>query len=113
MTIAAAMMPPISSIFSPKPNHTQTTADATIPFANPFAKPTKTSLISTRREFFQVTSPSASPRTITAGAHLLFVAKNLERIGDHATNIAEMVYYAATGERLAERVKGQGAADAR
>jgi phosphate transport system protein len=33
---------------------------------------------------------------------LLFVAKNLERIGDHATNIAEMVYYAATGERLVE-----------
>jgi len=33
---------------------------------------------------------------------LLFVAKNLERIGDHATNIAEMVYYAATGERLAD-----------
>jgi phosphate transport system protein len=31
---------------------------------------------------------------------LLFVAKNLERIGDHATNIAEMVFYAATGERL-------------
>lgn len=33
---------------------------------------------------------------------LLFVAKNLERIGDHATNIAEMVYYAATGERLTD-----------
>ena len=33
---------------------------------------------------------------------LLFVAKNLERIGDHATNIAEMVYFAATGERLVE-----------
>jgi phosphate transport system protein len=33
---------------------------------------------------------------------LLFVAKNLERIGDHATNIAEMVFYAATGERLAD-----------
>jgi phosphate transport system protein len=33
---------------------------------------------------------------------LLFVAKNLERIGDHATNIGEMVYFAATGERLAE-----------
>jgi len=32
----------------------------------------------------------------------LFVAKNLERIGDHATNIAEMVYYAATGDRLVE-----------
>jgi phosphate transport system protein len=33
---------------------------------------------------------------------LLFVAKNLERIGDHATNIAEMVFFAATGERLAD-----------
>ena len=40
-------------------------------------------------------------------AHLLFVAKNLERIGDHATNVAEMVYFAATGERLAERTRGQ------
>lgn len=36
---------------------------------------------------------------------LLFVAKNLERIGDHATNIAEMVYFAATGERLTESVE--------
>jgi phosphate transport system protein len=34
---------------------------------------------------------------------LLFVAKNLERIGDHATNIAEMVYYAATGHHMADR----------
>jgi phosphate transport system protein len=49
------------------------------------------------------------PATITEAAHLLFVAKNLERIGDHATNIAEMVYYAATGERLAERSRGQDA----
>jgi phosphate transport system protein len=40
---------------------------------------------------------------ITAATHLLFIAKNLERIGDHATNIAEMVYFAATGEQLAER----------
>ena len=47
------------------------------------------------------------PGKISEAAHLLFVAKNLERIGDHATNIAEMVYYAATGERLAERTKGQ------
>ena len=31
------------------------------------------------------------------GAHLLFIAKNLERIGDHATNIAEVVYFEATG----------------
>ncbi len=43
---------------------------------------------------------------ITAATHLLFVAKNLERIGDHATNIAEMVYYAATGERLVDRPRG-------
>jgi phosphate transport system protein len=40
------------------------------------------------------------PRTITACAHLLFVAKNLERIGDHATNIAEIVHYEITGEDL-------------
>ena len=50
------------------------------------------------------------PAKITEAAHLLFVAKNLERIGDHATNIAEMVYYAATGERLGERIKGQNPA---
>ena len=43
-----------------------------------------------------------NPQNIRPSANLLFVAKNLERIGDHATNIAEMVYYAATGERLAE-----------
>lgn len=40
------------------------------------------------------------PRTITACAHLLFVAKNLERIGDHATNIAEIVHYEITGEQV-------------
>ncbi|HEX5379807.1 MAG TPA: phosphate signaling complex protein PhoU [Phenylobacterium sp.] len=40
------------------------------------------------------------PRTITACAHLLFVAKNLERIGDHATNIAEIVHYEITGEEM-------------
>jgi len=43
-----------------------------------------------------------SPQNIGPSTTLLFVAKNLERIGDHATNIAEMVYYAATGERLVE-----------
>ena len=42
------------------------------------------------------------PRTITACAHLLFVAKNLERIGDHATNIAEILYYEITGVELVE-----------
>jgi phosphate transport system protein len=40
------------------------------------------------------------PRTIEPCAHLLFVAKNLERIGDHATNIAEIVHYEITGEAL-------------
>lgn len=37
------------------------------------------------------------PRTITTCTHLLFCAKNIERIGDHATNIAETIYYIATG----------------
>jgi phosphate transport system protein len=37
------------------------------------------------------------PRNITACTHLLFCAKNLERIGDHVTNIAEKAYYAMTG----------------
>ncbi len=46
------------------------------------------------------------PRNITAFTHLLFCAKNIERIGDHATNIAESVYYIATGEQLStERPK--------
>ena len=45
------------------------------------------------------------PRLIAAGAHLLFVAKNLERIGDHATNIAEIVHYEVTGEQLVARPK--------
>ena len=40
------------------------------------------------------------PRTITACAHMLFVAKNLERIGDHATNIAEIVHYEITGQEM-------------
>ena len=43
-----------------------------------------------------------NPQNIGPSTTLLFIAKNLERIGDHATNIAEMVYYAATGERLAD-----------
>jgi phosphate transport system protein len=47
------------------------------------------------------------PQNITPSTHLLFVAKNLERIGDHATNIAEMVHFAATGRHLAERERGE------
>ncbi len=40
------------------------------------------------------------PRNITACTHLLFCAKNIERIGDHATNIAETVYYIVTGLQM-------------
>ncbi|HEX7130078.1 MAG TPA: phosphate signaling complex protein PhoU [Rhodanobacteraceae bacterium] len=40
------------------------------------------------------------PRSITACTHLLFVAKNLERIGDHATNIAEEIWFVVEGEPL-------------
>jgi phosphate transport system protein len=40
------------------------------------------------------------PRTISSCAHLLFMAKNLERIGDHATNIAENIWFVVHGENL-------------
>ncbi|MDG4717485.1 MULTISPECIES: phosphate signaling complex protein PhoU [Thalassospira] len=40
------------------------------------------------------------PRNITASTHMLFIAKNIERIGDHATNIAETIYYRIKGEDL-------------
>ncbi|MFQ3596161.1 MAG: phosphate signaling complex protein PhoU [Sphingomonadaceae bacterium] len=46
-----------------------------------------------------------NPHHITPSAHLLFIAKNLERIGDHATNIAEMVHFQVTGQHLVERPK--------
>lgn len=52
------------------------------------------------REF--LTHMMEDPRNITAATHLLFVAKNLERIGDHATNIAETVHYAVRGDSLPE-----------
>lgn len=44
-----------------------------------------------------VTHMVENPSNITAGAQLLFIARNIERIGDHATNVAEMVHFAATG----------------
>ena len=50
-----------------------------------------------------VTHMMENPKTIGQMAHVLFIAKNLERVGDHATNVAEMVYYAATGTHMAER----------
>ena len=40
------------------------------------------------------------PRKISVSAHLLFVAKNLERVGDHCTNIAEVVHFLVTGDSL-------------
>ncbi len=50
-----------------------------------------------------VTFMMENPKSIGSGAHLLFMAKNLERVGDHATNVAEMVYFVATGEFMPER----------
>jgi phosphate transport system protein len=58
-----------------------------------------------------ITYMMEDPRNITPCTHLLFIAKNLERIGDHATNVAETVHYAATGEVLPdERPKGVSSA---
>jgi phosphate transport system protein len=49
------------------------------------------------------------PRNISFCAHLLFCSKNVERVGDHATNIAETVVYLVTGENLpAERPRARG-----
>ena len=56
----------------------------------------------------QITYMMEDPRNITPCTHLLFIAKNLERMGDHATNIAETVYYAITGQNMpSERPKGE------
>jgi phosphate transport system protein len=41
-----------------------------------------------------------NPENATEVAHLLFTAKNLERIGDHTTNVAQMIYFTETGENL-------------
>jgi phosphate transport system protein len=58
-----------------------------------------------------ITYMMEDPRNITPCTHLLFIAKNLERIGDHATNIAENLYYAVKGETLPEsRPKGDTSA---
>lgn len=48
------------------------------------------------------------PRTIGVCTHLMFIAKNIERIGDHATNIAETIRYLVTGDTTSdERPKGE------
>lgn len=47
------------------------------------------------------------PRNITACTHLIFIAKNIERMGDHTTNIAELIEFMVTGQRVREeRPKG-------
>jgi phosphate transport system protein len=48
-----------------------------------------------------------NPHNIGHATQLLFVAKHRERVGDHATNIAEMVYYAATGQHMADRTRDE------
>jgi phosphate transport system protein len=58
-----------------------------------------------------ITYMMEDPRNITPCTHLLFVAKNLERIGDHATNIAETIHYAVLGEPMTgKRPKGDTSA---
>jgi phosphate transport system protein len=58
-----------------------------------------------------ITYMMEDPRNITPCTHLLFIAKNLERIGDHTTNVAETIYYAVEGEVIPDvRPKGTSAA---
>ncbi len=52
-----------------------------------------------------ITFMMENPKMISECTHIMFIAKNLERVGDHATNIAEMVHYSVTGEKPAEREK--------
>lgn len=55
-----------------------------------------------------VTYMMEDPRKIGLGSQLLFIAKNLERIGDHVTHISELIYYIAEGEQLGDdRPKGE------
>ncbi len=55
-----------------------------------------------------VTYMTADPRMIGVASQLLFIAKNLERIGDHTTHISEMIYYIVNGEHLGDdRPKGE------
>ena len=51
------------------------------------------------------------PRMISSCAHLLFIAKNLERVGDHGTNIAEYIHCLVTGEEIATERPRADAAD--
>ncbi|WP_239806835.1 phosphate signaling complex protein PhoU [Croceicoccus hydrothermalis] len=53
-----------------------------------------------------VTHMVENPATISSAAQLLFVARNIERVGDHATNVAEMVHFAATGDYPPDEDRG-------
>ena len=58
-----------------------------------------------------ITYMMEDPRNITACIHLMFIAKNIERIGDHATNIAETIHFLVVGAPIREfRPKGSGSA---
>jgi len=58
-------------------------------------------------------SMSSDAKRVPAGAHLLFISKNFERIGDHATNIAEAIHFVETGFPYSEaRPKGDETATA-
>ena len=60
------------------------------------------------REF--LTHMMEDPRNITACMHLLFISKNLERMGDHVTEICEQVIYMDSGQRVEDRPKGASTA---
>lgn len=53
-----------------------------------------------------VSCMAGDPAQVGVCTHLLFITKNLERIGDHATNIAELLHYQVTGTDLSDRPKG-------
>jgi phosphate transport system protein len=55
-----------------------------------------------------VTHMVENPATIGSAAQLLFVARNIERVGDHATNVAEMVHFSATGTYPPDREDHEG-----
>ena len=70
----------------------------------------KASLKSLFREL--LTYMMEDPRNIQFCIHLLFCARNLERIGDHATNIAEQVHYIVAGKPIPlDRPKGENPSD--
>jgi phosphate transport system protein len=55
-----------------------------------------------------LTAMKDNPEWIDRGVHLMSIAKNLERVGDQATNICELLYYRLSGDRLPHRPHGRG-----